>query len=267
MSRTLISIFLSVAIVLSVWGLMPTSIALAADNDIVISEVVFNSTCQGTVDTTCGTGSNEDHFEWVEIYNKGVTAVNLNGWSICDLGGTLGCDTLPNQTVQPGEYWIIAYNTTALQTEFNQYTPVHAVNPARTISLNSPIGGGLRNSSAEGVYLVNSSAQDVTCVSWGDTNTLCSPRTTLGSKTDTAFQTANGQSITNIAGTWYRHGPTNGPQQASPYQSNTSTTGATSITLSEFTAVPNSAPQAAMLLALGLVAFGAILAIRRSPAA
>ncbi len=260
------SIMLSLALVAVIFVVVPGA-AFAADSDIVISEVLFNATCLGTADATCGTTGVEDRFEWVEIKNKGTSAVSLNGWQICDLGGTPGCDALPNQTIQPGEYWIIAYNTTALQTEFNQYSPTKSVDGSRTISLNSNIGGnGLRNTSAEGVYLVNASSQDVTCVSFGAANTLCSTRTTLGSKTDTSFTTGNGQSITNIEGTWYKHGPSDATQQASPYGRNTNTSGTTAITLRALTAAAPLTPWAAALPALGLVAAaGAGVARARRP--
>jgi hypothetical protein len=235
-------------------------LALAADSDVVISEVGYNATCLGTTDNTCGTSGGETHFEWVEIYNKGTSSVNINSWRLCDNND---CDYLPNKSIGPDEYWIIAYNTTALQTEFNQYSPAYTVDANKTISLSSPLGGsfGLSNSS-DYVYLLDASGVTVDCVSWASSSgTFCSTQTYIsgGNGVDTSLNGAkDSQTITNIQGSWYEHGPSDATLQASPYQTNVAVTGApTSITLSSFTAnslLPSYIP------VLGLVALGGIAA-------
>ena len=243
----------------------------AGDDDIVISEVSYNATCKGTDDTTCGTASpSETHFEWVEICNKDAVSVNINNWKICD---NSACDSLPDQDIGPGEYWIIAYNTTALQTEFNQYSPAYTVNVNRTISLNSPLGGGLANDPEDVVYLLNSSGTTVDCVAWATTaGTTCASRTYVsgGNGSDTDLNNAkDGQSITNIQGIWYEHGPSDAAQQASPYDPNTNTAGATAITLAAFAAhVVDSAspwlwPLAALIATATLILAGLLWARRR----
>ncbi|NOZ73418.1 MAG: lamin tail domain-containing protein [Chloroflexi bacterium] len=209
----------------SIWG----HPLFAADSDIVISEVIYNSTCHGTTDDSICAGSSktETHFEWVEIYNKGVASVNINGWQLCDNNG---CDTLPDINIAAGEYWLVAYNGTALQTEFDQYTPAYTVISSYTIFLSSPLGGsyGLSNDS-DYVYILNAAGTAVDCVSWASTaGTDCNDLTYVagGDGIDTDLDGAqNGQSITNIQGAWYEHGPTDTVEQASPYASNSAAGG------------------------------------------
>lgn len=248
----------------------------AGDGDIVLSEIAYNPTCHGTVTTVCaGSTSTETRFEWIEIYNKGSAAVNLNGWQLCDNNG---CDTLPNVSVPAGEYWTIGYDATALQTEFNQYSPPYTVNASQSIFLSSPIGGsyGLSNSSDD-VYLLNASGSAVDCVSWASSQgTACSSLSSSpgyvpgGDGLDTTLNTAlDGQSITNISGVWYKHGPSDAAQQASPYSSNTAAPAGspTAITLSAFSAaaapaLPTPLPLAAAALFLFLLA-GSLLGLRQ----
>lgn len=220
--------------------LAPGSIAYAGDGDIVISELGYNATCLGTDPATCGsTGTTENRFEWVEIYNQGSASVNLNSWQLCDNNG---CDSLPDVDIGAGEYWVIAYNETALQTEFNQYSPQFKVDSGKTIQLNSQIGGsyGLANG-GDLVYLLNASGTTVDCISWDSpATTECADKTYIAGANgfdSTLTGSENGQSITNIQGQWYYHGPSDAAQQASPYQSNTAVGGSpTAITLSTFTA-------------------------------
>ncbi|MCP4429305.1 MAG: lamin tail domain-containing protein, partial [Chloroflexi bacterium] len=103
----------------------------AADADIIISEVMQ--------DTRTGTSG-----EWVEIYNKGATPVIMNGWEICD---TAACDTIPNITINSGEYFLIATSQVGLEAEFNDanYTlPLDTYNPALTTFVGT-IGNTLGN--------------------------------------------------------------------------------------------------------------------------
>lgn len=251
--------------------LATTSLATAAgpnDTNIVISEVMFNSASIN--------GSDETPYEWVEIYNKGATDVNLNGWMICDELAT-NCDALSG-TIPPGEYWLIANNTTDLTTELNNYSA--SVNPSQTIELNSAIGNNGLTNSGDAVFLLNGAstcgggtdACVVDCISWDSTNTCA---TLVGGTTGRAYlpgadgydDTAltsneqNGQSIVNIQGTWYQSGPgTNQSYQASPYAVNVAESGSpTAITLHSLAATPVRASTAAWagvllsLLAGGLV--------------
>ncbi len=56
------------------------------------------------------TGTTEDAEEWVELYNRGTTTVNLAGWK---LRGGVSFD-FTNQSILPGGYLVVAKNPPAL---------------------------------------------------------------------------------------------------------------------------------------------------------
>lgn len=89
--------------------------------DIVITEVMADP---------CGTGEDEKTDEYIELYNKGTTAVDVNGWWITTSGGgngtpdqlvawdirnagiSFGSDIITNSTViKPNQYAIILAST------------------------------------------------------------------------------------------------------------------------------------------------------------
>ena len=242
-----------------------------ADTNVVLSEVMFNSSSIN--------GSDETPYEWVEIYNKGSVPVDLSGWSICD-GLTTNCDPLTG-VIPAGDYWLIANNATDLATELANYGS--SPDSARTIYLNSAIGNNGLTNGGDTVYLLNggsycgSSGTDactVDCISWDGTNT-CASLIAAGTRSylpgadgydDTGLTTneQNGQSIVNIQGTWYQSGPGNNQtNQASPYQYNTAEGGApTALRLTTFQGQAAGSP--AMLLGGFLLLLGsAALALRR----
>jgi hypothetical protein len=45
--------------------------------------------------------------DWIEIYNRGTTPVNLIGWSLTDNTDLPGQWTFPNQILNPGEYLVV----------------------------------------------------------------------------------------------------------------------------------------------------------------
>ncbi len=55
--------------------------------------------------------------EWIELFNNGQEAVNLNGWRVKDASGKtflFGEDGVGNFSVNPGEYFILDYKTTKI---------------------------------------------------------------------------------------------------------------------------------------------------------
>jgi len=232
---------------------------------IVISEVMFNSASVN--------GNDETPYEWVEIYNKGSTTVDLSGWMICE-ESAINCDTLTG-TIPPGAYWLIANNATDLSTELANYstTPI----AGQTIYLNNAIGNNGLANNGDTVFLLNGAstcgggtdACVVDCISWDSTNTCA---TLVGSGTgraylpgadgydDTALASEqNGQSIVNIQGRWYQSGPgTNQTNQASPYAVNVAESGSpTAITLRSLAATPTHTSSVTWLgVLLGLLAVG-----------
>ena len=265
-----------IALMLAGLLLVAVEVILAADADIVISEVMFNSHCLGTDPAVCGASGGETRFEWVEIYNKGTTSVNLNGWMIRDntFTKTIATTMCPGGScvIGPQQCWVVGWNTTAISTEINNYGGT--VDASRTISLETAIGGGLANTT-DYVILKNAAGGNVDCVSWASAaGTVCSNLNYVsgGNGADTNLDDeGNGQSITNIQGTWYYHGPGNAgsSDQGSPYNCmNTAAGGSpTVITLSHLDAVPKVVVPSSIALALfaaAAVGLGVLVLRRRA---
>ncbi len=73
---------------------------------VVISQVYGGAGC-GTAG--CSTYQND----YIELYNRSSTAVSLNGWSVqyaAATGTTWQVTALPNVTLQPGQYFLVAEN-------------------------------------------------------------------------------------------------------------------------------------------------------------
>jgi beta-lactamase superfamily II metal-dependent hydrolase len=69
--------------------------------DVVFSEIFYD---------TPGTDADE---EWIELYNKSTSTVNIGGWTITDNNGTYATFTIPaGETIAPGTYYTIAANNT-----------------------------------------------------------------------------------------------------------------------------------------------------------
>ncbi|MEJ5310642.1 MAG: lamin tail domain-containing protein [Anaerolineae bacterium] len=197
---------------------------LAADADVIISEVMFNT--HAIVGST-----DETPFEWVEIYNKGDAPVDIANWYICD-ASTTPCDQITTAmcpgsscSIPANTYWIIANNATDLATELANYGGT--VDNTRTIFLSGNVAGNGLSNSADTLYLARAAdgTQVVDCVSWASTaGTGCSSKTyiTDGTGIDTALANeGNGQSITNVQGTWYYSKAAAGTaDQATPYSAN-----------------------------------------------
>ena len=228
--------------VVMVTGLLLTTVGviLAADSDIVISEVMINAT-----DDTNG--------EWFEIYNKGAAAEDIDGWSIVDntFTDTISTNMCPGNScvVGAGDCWLVARSQSGLQSELDHYTNPFSptVQTTRTIFINSAIGGGLNNTADILILRENSVNQyAVDCVSWGMT-TFCSPLTYVsgGGGNDQTNTGSQNQSITNIQGAWHNH-----QSNASPYDCiNTADGGPTAVRLLKI-AVTRRVPA---LLGMGMV--------------
>ena len=268
MKRNWLSLVVIVAVALSVWGGLPHT-ALAADGDIVISEVMFNSFCESAngTSTACEGGSIETQYEWVEIYNRGTTPVDIANWQICD---SAGCDTITTAStlIGPNQYWLIATNSTAVQVEMGAAPGGNygTYNGSRTIFLTSSIGSNGLSNTSDAVYLRTSTGGPATdCISYASTAlTACSGLTYVAGGTgfdSTLASETDGQSITNIQGTWAYHN-LNGGGSASPYSSNTASGGSPSaVTLNDFAASTTASPAPIILGGLGVAA--AALLLRR----
>jgi uncharacterized repeat protein (TIGR01451 family)/fimbrial isopeptide formation D2 family protein len=157
---------------------------------ILISEVFYDPT-----------NSVEEGSEWVELYNPLLTPVVMNGWSIRDaLPGQ--ADTLPDFTINPGEFVIIAGNTNEFLLNNPGYT-------GRVFQVaDGTLGSGLNNF-ADGVFLRNAAVVNQDAVSYGGSTAAFSPAVPL---------VAAGQSIArspanqdnNVRGDWVGGAPSPG---------------------------------------------------------
>lgn len=238
MYRQVLSRFVILMLVTVALGGTISAHAAGSDADIVLSEVMF--------DPVSGSG------EWVELYNSGVAAVDIAGWTIEDNSSsdTITTSMCPGGScsIPAGDTWLITDNQSDLSTEFSNYTPSPSVDMSRTIFLGGSIGSGLNNT---GDRLVLRSTNAVDCVAYdGFSSTLsCSSLTYVagGDGQDTSADGTGDRSIANIQGTWQDH-----ELNASPYDEQNSGQGGspTAITLASAVA-DTQIDQDLMLLTFG----------------
>lgn len=217
------------------------AVVAAADVDIVISEIMINA-----IHESSNVG------EWIEIYNRGATPVDLAGWQLEDNVATdmIATNMCPSNDCQipAGECWLVAVNSSDLQTEFNNYNPTPTVDSTRTIFIGTSIGNGLANTN-DRLILRNSTGTAVDCYSW-DASGTCSTLTYIsgGNGVDANLDGSDGQSVTNVQGTWYDHA-VNG----SPYNCTNTADGGSPTAVSLH--LINSSNQITSLTAISLSAF------------
>ncbi len=127
-------------------------------NHLLISEVFYNYN---------GSGDKEEN-EWFEIFNPTPNPVSVTGWSVRDAnpGQT---DALPNFTIAPGEFVIIAGRVDAFMSQYPGYAgQVFEVADGK-------IGSGLNVTPGDGVFLLDSGNAVVDAVSYGGSTAAFSP--------------------------------------------------------------------------------------------
>ena len=130
----------------------------AAITNLLITEVFYNAT--NTV--------NKDGYEWFEIYNPTTNSVACTGWSVRDAApGQI--DALPDFTIAPGEFVIIAGRTNA----FLEGHPAYS-NQLYEVA-DGKIGSGLNVSPGDGVFLRDSLGNNVDAVSYRGSTAAFSP--------------------------------------------------------------------------------------------
>ena len=70
------------------------------------AQLIINELMQSNIDCIMDV-INEFPDSWVELYNSGTTAVNLNAYSISDEDDPKNAWALPDKTIQPGSYVIV----------------------------------------------------------------------------------------------------------------------------------------------------------------
>src|SRR2546429_268276 len=103
---------------------------LLSASDVVINEIMYNSATPETAD------------EYVELFNKGTTAVDLTGWRI-----TNGIDfTFPSSSLGAGQYLAVAASLARFAQKYPSVSNVvgnwtgHLSNNADTIELQNNLG-------------------------------------------------------------------------------------------------------------------------------
>lgn len=216
--------------------------AASSPTDLVISEVMY--------DTYYANGNDETPYEWIEIQNKGTTALTItSAWRLCD---SSGCIPFPGTfTLQPGEYWLLVKGTTASA----------EVNLTGSFDASHTILMGQWRALANGsdVVRIYSGVEDpanlMDCVSWGSNSIECTdPNGGYGGGTDTTKSGAHqGQSISKIGTEWgYSKQVSGHTYGGSPYGPNTWSGGPTAITLSTF--IARSGPRAHAVVGVPAVA-------------
>ncbi len=137
--------------------LFTSALALAADRDIVLNEIMFDPTIS------------EQTGEFVEIVNTGPTAVDLTGWRIGDQDGD---DILAARgeglTLLPGQYALI------LDPDYPDTATTYAIPPeALVIQIGGTTfgSGGFGNTTAETVSLKNAAGDTIARYAYSVDNT------------------------------------------------------------------------------------------------
>ena len=69
--------------------------------------VIINEFLTGNVSTNGLRDEDGDLSDWIEVYNRGITAVDLGGWSLTDDPDQPGLWTFPPVTLGPGQYQVV----------------------------------------------------------------------------------------------------------------------------------------------------------------
>jgi len=118
------------------------SVEAAASDKIVFSEVYYDP---------AGTESKE---EWIELYNAGVSAVDMSGWIVIDNNGTGSSYVIPaGVTINAGEYLVIAKQSKG----FNK---LYGFNPDVTGNIPS------LNNTGDALILQDSAGIEIDAVAW-----------------------------------------------------------------------------------------------------
>ena len=134
-SRELISAALLTSFALAASPTVPTTKVAAIGGNpssaMVISQVYGGAGC-GTAG--CSTYQND----YIELYNRSTTAVSITGWSVqyaAATGTAWQVTSLPNVTVQPGQYLLVAESASA-----NGVSPLPTPDATATIVMSATAG-------------------------------------------------------------------------------------------------------------------------------
>src|SRR3954471_25025349 len=81
--------------------------SLTLNSNAVSGTVVINEFLTANVSTNGLRDEDGQYSDWIELYNRGSTAVNLSGWSLTDNPDVPGQWTFPATNIGPGQYLIV----------------------------------------------------------------------------------------------------------------------------------------------------------------
>lgn len=82
-----------------------TNWSVTLNTNFELADVFINEFLAGNVSGL--TDEDGDRPDWIELYNRGTTAVNLLGWSLTDDPNVPGKWTFPSKVLNPGEYLVV----------------------------------------------------------------------------------------------------------------------------------------------------------------
>jgi hypothetical protein len=88
-------------------------------DEIVINEIMYHY--QPNLPTPQGTPFSENDEEWIELFNRGTSPVDLSGWTIRD---AIAFDFPVGTILDPGEYLVVAKDAVALSAKYASITVV-----------------------------------------------------------------------------------------------------------------------------------------------
>lgn len=145
-------IFPLVLACLLLFSALPRLSEAQAPDHLLISEVVYDPP-----------GAEPDG-EWVELFNPTAAAVSLAGWLLKDGNAQ---DALPDHTIPPGGYVVVATSAAAFRAAYPTYS-------GALLDLGSPIGNGLSNS-GDALMLVDAAGVTVDALSYGTNTSVFMP--------------------------------------------------------------------------------------------
>ena len=83
--------------------------------DVVINEIMYH---HRDVPATNGLPDQNSPESWIELYNRGITTVDLTGWS---LGGGISYQFPAGQTLAAGAYLVVAGDTAYLRSALSRH--------------------------------------------------------------------------------------------------------------------------------------------------
>ncbi|MCA9266470.1 MAG: lamin tail domain-containing protein, partial [Planctomycetales bacterium] len=84
-------------------------------------DVVFGAEVSALLEIEPATEFRESSEEWIELYNRGASAVDLSGWSLTD---AVAFQIPENTIVNPGEYIVIARDAAQFAAQYPDVTPL-----------------------------------------------------------------------------------------------------------------------------------------------